>query len=55
MTQDSRVTAKTARYIKLGGGGGWEAQCLKEGTLRLGYYEVPHELGLAQRGHQADL
>jgi hypothetical protein len=46
MPQNSRVTAKIARYIKLGGGGGWEAQCLKEGTMRLGYYEVPHELGL---------
>jgi hypothetical protein len=38
MPQESRVTAKTARYIKLGGGGGWEALCLKEGTMRL-YYQ----------------
>jgi hypothetical protein len=47
MTLDSRVTAKIARYIKLGIGGEWEAQCLREGTLRLRYYDVPHELGLA--------
>ncbi len=43
-----RVTAKEARYIKLGRSGCWEGLCLADGTLRLGYYEVPHEL--AQTG-----
>lgn len=47
MSGKQPVTAKKARYIKLGGGGAWEALCLKEGTLRLGYYEVPHTLGLS--------
>ncbi len=32
-----------ARYIKLGAGGVWESLCLEDGTLRLGFYEVPHE------------
>lgn len=32
---------KQARYIKLGVGGGWEKLCLREGTLRFGYWEVP--------------
>ena len=41
------INAKTARYIKFGAGGVWEAICLKEGTLRLGFYEVSHEAGLS--------
>ncbi len=41
-----KVTAKTGRYIKLGSGGRWENLCLKDGTLRLGYYEIPHEAAL---------
>jgi hypothetical protein len=42
-----RITATAGRYIKLGTKGGWEPLCLKDGTLRLGFYKVPHELGLA--------
>lgn len=39
--------ATQVKYIKLGEKGQWEDICLQEGTLRLGYYEVPHELALA--------
>lgn len=41
----SKVTQ--ARYIKLGPGGQWDELCIVEGTIRLGYYDVPHELALA--------
>ncbi len=40
------IKPKTIRYIKLGKKGGWEYLCLKDGTIRLGYYEISHELGL---------
>jgi hypothetical protein len=36
-----------ARFIKLGEKGEWERLCLEDGTLRLGYYEVPHDAALA--------
>ncbi len=43
------VEAKSARYIKLGEKGVWDRRCIREeGTMRLGYYEVPHELALAR-------
>ena len=42
MTQE--IVADNARYIKLGREGCWEPLCLKDGTLRLGYFEVPHDL-----------
>lgn len=32
---------KQAKYIKLGRQGKWEDLCFKDGTLRLGYYEIP--------------
>ncbi len=41
-----RITATEARYIKLGRAGCWEELCLADGTSRLGYHEVPHELAL---------
>ena len=40
------LSIKQAKYIKLGGNGRWEDRCFGDGTIRLGYYEVPHELGL---------
>ena len=43
MTTELNATA--VKYIKLGKKGAWEDLCLSEGTLRLGYYEVPHEWG----------
>lgn len=48
MIKSVKIAPQKARYIKLGGGGEWEELCLKEGTLRLGYYEVPHDLGLTK-------
>jgi hypothetical protein len=43
----NKVAAASARFIKLGPSGKWAGECLADGTLRLGYYEVPHALGLA--------
>lgn len=40
------ITAKTARYIKLGTKGAWEDECLQKGVLRLGFDEAPHEAAL---------
>jgi hypothetical protein len=37
------VTTNKALFIKLGEGGRWESECLKTGTLRFGYKEIPHE------------
>lgn len=41
----SKITASKARYIKLGGKGGWEGLCFKDQTLRLEYFDVPHRMG----------
>lgn len=38
------VTAARALFIKLGVGGMWEPSCLRDGTLRFGYQEIPHEV-----------
>jgi hypothetical protein len=38
------VSAQKALFIKLGEGGMWEAECLRNGTLRFGYQEVPHTI-----------
>lgn len=38
----NEVHATTLLYIKLGQSGEWENECTKNGTLRLGYYEIPH-------------
>lgn len=37
-----QVEADKALFIKLGEGGMWEAECLRDGTMRFGYQEVPH-------------
>ncbi|MFC4271791.1 hypothetical protein GQF03_16490 [Sneathiella chungangensis] len=50
MITGNSIEAKTAKYIKLGEKGSWEASCIEEGVLRLGYYEVPHEMALAGDG-----
>lgn len=44
----SKVTE--AKFIKLGAGGSWEAECLKEGTLRIGFREASllHREAIAQ-------
>ncbi len=51
MTQE--IEAEDARYIKLGRKGCWESLCLDDGTLRLGYFDVPH--GLAASGDMEGL
>lgn len=38
------VTADKALFIKLGEGGRWASECLKGGTLRFGYLDIPHEV-----------
>lgn len=40
----SEIGATDARYIKLGREGCWEQLCLEDGTLRLGYSNIPHDL-----------
>lgn len=39
------INAQKAKYIKLGEAGRLENICFKTGTLRLGYHQVPDELG----------
>jgi hypothetical protein len=39
----TKISASKVRYIKLGMGSDWEAECLKEGTLRFGYQETSSE------------
>ena len=41
-----KIEAKQAKYIKLGPEGSWERLCIGDGTLRLGYADVPHDLAL---------
>ena len=40
---------KTVRYIKLGRGGNWADEALKNGTIPFGYHAVSHEDCLAER------
>ena len=42
-----RVGTDTAKFIKLGENGQWERLCIEDGTLRLAYYDVPHDLALS--------
>jgi hypothetical protein len=42
--QPSPVAAAHLYYIKLGRGGDWEAESLRDGVLRFGYREAPHDL-----------
>jgi hypothetical protein len=42
--QPSPVAASHLYYIKLGRGGDWEAESLRDGVLRFGYREAPHDL-----------
>jgi len=38
------IAVSSARYIKLGRGGDREAESLRDGVLRFGYREAPHDL-----------
>jgi len=40
----SNLHPSAVKFIKLGFGGEWEAQCLSSGTIRFGYNETPDEL-----------
>ncbi|SIT49264.1 conserved hypothetical protein [Paraburkholderia piptadeniae] len=40
----SSLKPSAVKFIKLGYGGEWEAQCLSSGTLRFGYHETPDDL-----------
>jgi hypothetical protein len=40
----TRIDASEVNFIKLGSGGEWEKECLREGTILFGYRETPHEL-----------
>ncbi len=40
----AQIEASDVLYIKLGEGGTWEADCIRNGTLRLGYEDYPHDL-----------
>ena len=40
----SPIAPTNVLFIKLGERGVWESQCIQNGTLRLGYREVPHDL-----------
>ena len=42
------ITCQTARYIKLGSHGQWDAIAFKEGTLPFGYGTVSHELAITR-------
>jgi len=42
--QQPAVSASRLYYIKLGRGGDWEAESLRDGVLRFGYRDAPHEL-----------
>lgn len=35
---------KTAKFIKLGRKGAWEDMCITDGTIRLGYPEISHDI-----------
>lgn len=41
-----RVEAEHVSFIKLGEGGIWEEECLRDGIIRFGYHETPHNLCL---------
>ena len=38
------IKIEAALFIKLGGRGSWEQDCIKDGILRLGYNRLPHDL-----------
>ena len=40
------ITATTARYIKLGRGGGWADVSLKRGEIHFGHGKISHEMAL---------
>ena len=50
------VKARQVRYVKLGRGGGWEAECAEMGVLRFGFGSATQErFPLCQQGRWNDL
>jgi len=49
-----RIQSPVSLYIKLGESGSWEADCIHDSTLRLGYQDLPHELCNAARWPEAE-
>lgn len=43
-----RLEATSTHYIKLGRGGQWEAEAIRDGVLRFGYRELSHDLRNAE-------
>lgn len=43
----ARLEATSAHFIKLGRGGEWAAEAIRDGVLRFGYHELSHELCMA--------
>jgi hypothetical protein len=43
MNKPQRIEATEVYFIKLGRGGKWEEECLRDGILRFGYDEASHE------------
>ena len=52
--QAMSIAAPTSLYIKLGESGSWEKECIREGTLHLGYRELPHNLCNTARWSEAE-
>jgi hypothetical protein len=51
-----RINPKRVRYIKLGGGGSWEQECLDRGIIRIGFGTGrPEGFSLCQSGHWKDV
>lgn len=45
----NKVTPKNVRFIKLGQGGEWEATCIQEGMIRLGYESPYHQESMERK------
>lgn len=43
MKKQQRIDSAKSLFIKLGESGEWERECIRNGTLRLGYHTVPHD------------
>lgn len=54
-TNAKPVHAQRALYIKLGQGGQWEADCIRDGNLRFGYHEIPHQAAVEGRWKEVNV
>lgn len=51
-----KISPTRVRYIKLGGGGSWEKECLEKGTIRIGFGSAQSQrFELCQSGRWNDL